>query len=522
VSNSSYDAIIIGSGLGGLSTAAFLVRNEKRVLLLEQHTVPGGFTHTFKRKGFEWDVGVHYVGQVHLPHSLMRKVFDYVSGGKIEWSSIGRVYDRVHIAEKQYDFVAGEPEQLAEWLRVFPGEETAIREYLRLVRRVGRYSGWFFGERSMPWWLHHTVGFFMRRQFLQYARKTTFEVLSALTSNPELLAVLSAQCGDYGLPPAKSSFAVHAGLVQHYLDGASYPVGGASSLHEAILSGIRERGGELRLGCEVESILAEGNCAVGVRLRTGEEIFAKQIVSNAGARNTFTKLWPSNVAKPARALEELAAIQPSIAHVCAYVGLNGSDAELGLPKNNEWLYASRDFDGEYERRKNVPSHDPLLTYISFPSAKDPAWPERHPNRATVQIIAPCPFAWVEAWSGKGWMNRGSDYLEYKAKWREALLEKLYALYPQTRGRVEHCEISTPLSTSHFSKHARGEIYGLEHTPRRMLADSFRAHTPLRNLFLTGQDVVMVGVGGALFSGVVTAVAMLRRNVLWPVLRRNSP
>ena len=91
-----FDAIVIGSGVGGLCTAALLARHaSRRVLVLERHYVAGGFTHVFERPGYEWDVGVHYVGEVHTPRSLTRRLFDHLSDGRLQWAPMDDVYDRI-------------------------------------------------------------------------------------------------------------------------------------------------------------------------------------------------------------------------------------------------------------------------------------------------------------------------------------------------------------------------------------------------------------------------------------------
>ena len=101
-----WDVIVIGSGIGGLTTAAFLARAEnKRVLLLERHYTAGGFTHTFRRPGFEWDVGVHYIGGVNRDGSHLRKIFDYITDGELKWADMGEVYDRIVIGDREYEFV---------------------------------------------------------------------------------------------------------------------------------------------------------------------------------------------------------------------------------------------------------------------------------------------------------------------------------------------------------------------------------------------------------------------------------
>ena len=82
----TWDAIVIGSGIGGLTAAVLLgMHAGKRVLVLERHYVPGGFTHTFHRPGYEWDVGLHYIGQMQDENSAERRAFDHLTEGKVRW-----------------------------------------------------------------------------------------------------------------------------------------------------------------------------------------------------------------------------------------------------------------------------------------------------------------------------------------------------------------------------------------------------------------------------------------------------
>ena len=94
---SGIDHIIVGSGIGGLTVATWLAKAGKKVVVFERHYVPGGFTHSFKRrKGFQWDVGVHYMGNVGEDGGL-RKLFNFLTDKRLDWESMGEVYDVVHI-----------------------------------------------------------------------------------------------------------------------------------------------------------------------------------------------------------------------------------------------------------------------------------------------------------------------------------------------------------------------------------------------------------------------------------------
>ena len=139
---------MIGSGIGGLAAAALLAKHGgKRVLVLERHYVAGGFTHAFHRPGYEWDVGVHYIGQVQDPASPLRRIFDHLTGGRLKWNPMPEVYDRIRIGEREYEFVAG-LERFRDRLKsYFPSETAAIDRYLRAVQScAGRTSTVLCGE----------------------------------------------------------------------------------------------------------------------------------------------------------------------------------------------------------------------------------------------------------------------------------------------------------------------------------------------------------------------------------------
>ena len=222
-----FDAIVVGSGIGGLGTAALLAKaGNQRVLVLERHYAAGGFTHVFHRPGFEWDVGVHYVGQVHEPGSLPRALFDYLSEGRLAWSPLPDVYDRVRIAGLQFDYVRGEARLREALRRAFPREVPAIDRYFEAIRKCLGRLPLFFVEKTLPPVPARLAGRALRGPFLKLARQTTADVLDRIGMSPELKAVLTAQWGDYGLPPGQSSFGVHALITSHYFEGGAYPVGG--------------------------------------------------------------------------------------------------------------------------------------------------------------------------------------------------------------------------------------------------------------------------------------------------------
>ncbi|MBT8300220.1 MAG: NAD(P)/FAD-dependent oxidoreductase, partial [Maribacter sp.] len=333
-----YDALIIGSGMGSLTTAAILAKEGQKVLVLERHYTAGGFTHVFKRKGYEWDVGIHYIGEVQRANSITKRLFDYISDGNLKWADMGAVYDRIIIGEKSFDFIKGVKNLKEQLYGYFPEDKKAIDAYINMVFASTKATRGFFAEKAIPTLLSRVMGKKMRRPFLKFANKTTYEVLSSLTDNQELIKVLTGQYGDYGLPPKKSSFAMHASLVRHYFSGGSFPIGGSSQIVKTIDPVIEKVGGTILINAEVDKVIIKKNRAVGVQMADGKSLYAKHIISGAGIMTTYKKLLPEAVRYKYDLGESLKNVKRSVSHACLYIGLKGSPEELQLPKTNLWIY----------------------------------------------------------------------------------------------------------------------------------------------------------------------------------------
>ena len=515
----TYDAIIIGSGMGSLTTAAILAKEGQKVLVLERHYTAGGFTHIFKRKGFEWDVGIHYIGEVQRQNSVIKKLFDYISDSKIEWADMGDVYDKIIIGDKEYDFVKGTENFKNKLKEYFPEEKEAIDSYVNLVFEAIKTSQNFYINKAINPIVDFFIGNKMRKPFYEFSDKTTYEVLKSITDNEELIKVLTGQYGDYGLPPKQSSFVMHAAVARHYFGGGSFPVGGSSVIAETTDKVIENSGGTILISAEVEEIIISNNKATGVKMKDGKILTAKKIISGAGILNTHTRLIEEKVSERHQLKKQLKRIKRSVSHACLYIGLEGSPEDLKLPKTNYWIYPSDlNHDSCVSRYLNNVEEEFPVVYISFPSAKDPDWKNRYPGKSTIDIITLLPYEFFEYWDGTKWMKRGDDYNELKEKISQRLLEVLYKKIPQAKGKIVHYELSTPLTTKHFVNYEKGEIYGLDHTPKRFRQRFLKPKTPIKNLYLTGQDIVTAGVAAALFSGVITSVSVTGKNIMKKVMK----
>ena len=507
----SYDVIVIGSGIGGLTTAGLLARAAgKRVLVLERHTEPGGLTHTFRRDGASWDVGVHYIGQVG-PGSRARTYFDYLSGGELEWNRMPDAYDRFVYPDLDLS-VSSDPDRYErELVAAFPQEARAIHRYFKAVRRTTAWAAMGFVQEMVPRPMASLLRL-AQRMGGRTATGTTKAYLDSHFRSPELKAVLASQWGDYGLPPSRSAFAVHAMVVSHYLEGGWFPQGGSARIARTFEKGIEQAGGAVRVAQEVTEILLDDGAASGVRVMdhrgplSRERVYrAPVIVSAVGASNTFNRLLPTfgdigRLTGPARhTLEDLGT---GTSAVTVFLRLRDDPRSIGLDGGNIWV--NRDLDHERTQEHSVCLLEgrPHDVFVSFPSVKSGESPH------TAEIISFCDADSFRQWADLPKGDRGPDYSALKERVARGMLDLAESAAPGLSDLVDYLEVSTPLTYAHYTAHPAGAFYGPPATPLRYRSDPLGPRTAIPRLFLSGQDAGSTGIMGAMMGGLAAACQVL--------------
>ena len=500
-SQDQWDVIVIGSGMGGLLAASALSQTGYRVLLLEQYHTLGGLTHSFSRNGFSWDVGIHYLSGV-APGEPERKILDWICDTPIELAPMGAIYDVLHIGDTEPLLLSRPYEAQALDLKErFPDESEAIDAWFDAIHKGREAAISVLQTRAMPQPIGAFIEWWKRDARNSWCGRTAAEVAAEITDNPELKAVFFAQWGDHGGRPSKASFAVHALIAYSYLEcGAWYPVGGSSVIAERVLPVIKQAGGEARTDEKVETLLVDEDRVVGVRTAAGKDVHADIVISNIGARETVEQLLPEGYGEDAW-IEKIRSLQSSICHFSMYLGFEGDIEAAGATRANHWVYPGGETDVVWE---DASGGKPPAMFVSFASLKDPAHDPGPRQKHSGEILIWTDWSTVARWAHMPPGERGEDYANFKRDIEERVFEQFETYFPDLAKQVVFRELSTPLSTLAVTGHRKGAFYGLDVTPDRMLSDALRMKTPIKGLYLSGQDVATPGIPGAMWGGVLCA------------------
>lgn len=505
----TFDTIIIGSGVGGLAAAICLARAGQKVLVLEQHYVPGGWSHSFTLGGQRFSPGVHYVGLLdegQTTHELYRSLG--IANDMVFFRMNPQGYERCLINNEYINLPAGIDNLKKALALRFPKEKSNIEEYVTLVQNVS------IELQKIPklkgFWQKITVPF-RTKNFGKFALFPLKKVIGWHIKDPLLKAVLNIQCGDHGLPPKTACFPVHCSVMSHYFDGGFYPMGGGGGIVKAMTNGIKKHGGEVRVKQSVEKILIENKKAVGVQLKDGSTILANTIISNADPSITYLDLIGKEHLSKAM-VKKLEKTKYSVTSLILFLTLEMDVTQFGIDSGNIWMMKDENIDDHFEdlMKSDITQGEAFpAAFISCTTLKDPAsFNGRYHNFEVV--------TYVDYDNLKNLKNdidyHDASYLEFKKKVTAKLLNNIENIIPGAKSHVVQAELGTPKTNEFYINSTKGNVYGTEKTLNQVGPFSYKNKTEIENLFLCGASTLSHGVGGASHSGLAAAAAVLKCDV----------
>ena len=513
--NTPWDTIIVGSGLSGLTAAAYLTANGQKVLVLEQYDVAGGCSQTFRRKKeWQFDVGLHYIGGVKTGEisKVLRGIGLLDRIEFVEMDPDG--FDTFIFPDFEFRVPKGWDNYLERLIETFPDEEEGLRKCIGILRDV-------IGELKLVGIPNADTDLqdFVSRAptVVSWGMRSILELFDECNLSERSRAVLTGQAGDYATPPSRTPVSLHAGLVDHYMEeGAFYVKGGGQVLAGHLVDVIHSNGGRVRTHAEVASIDVENGTAIGVTLSDGESIVAPNVISTADIKRTYLDLIDPEVL-PEGLTDVVDNYRMSTPLVCVYLGLDFDLADR-MPNTNYWKH-SRYNSEEYYDFVAAEEFDPdPPVYITSASAKDPGHEGHAPEGcSTVELMTwatPSLEAWgIQPEETAGKYSKQETYRAAKDNMIEQLIDTAEEVLGPLRGHILWKEAATPMTQTRYTQSTAGSSYGIE-----LATDQFG---PLRPDYKTDIDGLYLGgvstrrghgIIGAMAGGVESASAVLGRNL----------
>lgn len=503
---SDYDAIVIGSGAGGLTAAVALARLGKKVAVFEQHYLPGGWCHSFPLEGFKFSPGVHYIGQCN-EGGQMRRIWEGLGvADDIVMLELARDgFDHVRIGDERFDIPAGKEVYRARLKERFPSEGGAIDTWLDTCHRL--HTELESGTRvrnlremlTLPWRLRTTI---------RHGLRSTGAFLDGLTDDKLLKAILTMQAGDHGMSPEHAPLALHAAVVGHYFDGGWYPMGGGRAIPKALIRGLQRHGGSIEVRTPVDAILFEGEGrsqrAVGVRLHDGTEVSAPLVISNADPGVTFDGLV-GRERLPRSIRRRLDRTTWSLSALSLFFAVDMDLEAAGLDSGNVWFTRTPDIDATYRlsTRESLVGLDEVPgVFLTVTTLKDRV--KRKDGLHTCESF--CFVSWdaFRQWAHSEFGDRPDDYERMKEHLTGVMFDALEEIVPGIREHTVFHSLGTPLTNQYYVNSTRGNLYGIEKRRFQVGPFSWPVDTGIDGLMMVGASTLGHGVAGATISGLAAA------------------
>ena len=492
----AYDAIVIGSGMGGLTAAAVLARKGFNALLFEKEKQVGGYVVSFKRGDFTFDATGAFAGGCQEGGEFYKLLKEIGVQEEIEFIPIHHIRNmypgfEVHLHQ------GGFHSYLESLLDLFPEEERGLKAYLSLVKKIGEEVKSY----SEMTWAKKIFFPFYFWSLIRFQRTSHGAILNRFFKGEEIKHALHSLPSTE--PPSRLSFLFVAAVISKVLmEGVFYPKGGMGKMTEAMANAFLRAGGELHLQTEVDQILIKNGRVEGVVTKDGRIFQSPLIISNINP-NLLVKMFPPQ-RQPilSRRTKDL---QYSLSCFILYIATDLDLRGMGFPYFT-YLRFLHDLEEEHRmlRRGEVPKNPTLI--VSIPTLLDPLLAP--PGQHLLKVLVTVPHGYRERWGGAS----PERYHQIKEEFSQHILQLLeLKLIAHLREHLLFYEAATPLTLERYTGNERGAMYGLASVPQQMGPSRPPNRTPIPGLFQVGHYTrPSHGIVGASLSGLFCARSILQQ------------
>ncbi|MEN8121049.1 MAG: FAD-dependent oxidoreductase [Bacteroidota bacterium] len=485
--SNKYDAIIIGGGLGGLLTGNILSREGMKVLVIEQNNKLGGSIQSFAKKKTIFNTGLNYTeslgdGEVLNKYFKYFKIMDKLKIKQLDIDCFNKI--SFGTDDIEYPLAQGHDNFVEKLSVYFPGSENSLRNYIKTIKNTCEAFPLYTFDTSS--------GISTDERVLQ---QSAYKYIQSVHPDRKLQQVLAGMNPLYGGVVEKTPLYVHALINYSFINSVWRLVDGSSQIAARIADGIKSNGGEIMLSSKVVSIGGKNKQVQYIKLENGESIFADKIISNMHPASTL-KLVPPELSKKVYQ-KRITSLENTIGMFTIYIVL----------KKNSFSYYNHNF------------HHFTKENVWTTNYKESNWPEHYflytpaiskSDKWADGLIAMTYMNYneVKKWENTYIENRGEEYLDFKRKKAEKLIDSIEKKFPNIRQSIDSYYTSTPLTYRDYTGTVDGSSYGILKDYNDPFSTIITPRSRIKNLYFTGQNLNMHGILGVTISAVLTSAEII--------------
>ena len=504
----SFDAVIIGAGLGGLTAGACLAKNGKRVLVLEQHYIPGGCATGFKRKDYLVEVGLHEIDGIPDENDMKFQLFKMLGiADEISFVPAKEFFGLLY-GNKEFSFPHGVEQTTRTLIEKFPGDEKGIRKFIKiglgLLKEIERlpHSKWL-QTLLMP------VFPLLYPNLVKTANANLGDWLDKNIKSEELKLLLCSNLGYYHDDPYTLSLFYFCVAQMGYIkNGSCFIKGGSQHLSDTLAGVITSNGGQVLTGKKVIEVINENGKATGVSYRDtfndaipAARVQAQVVISNI-AIPLLQQLLPS--AERQLFYNKYGKYTLACSLTSIYIGFNTDLKKWGnkyystFIKNENVLSLKELYPnatGDWRSRGFV-----FVDYSQVDAALCP-------NGKTLGVITFIDYL-------KNWEQPNEyEYRQKKEEVTKIFIDRLEEKMPGITAFIDFVEMGTPKTIQRYTLNPSGTPYGFAQLPRQAGKKRPQSKSPVKGLYLTGAWAFPGGgFNPAMMSGYMCSMSLLSKQL----------